>query len=216
MTHFFNRFGLFCLLTLPLLSHASGSVQAQSTVAKAMQESLDIINTPQLSSAAKRQQLWPVITRYFDFDSIATLTLGKFSATASTPLGQYSDRRFTPVQQREFTRLFTTHLGNIYLDKLNDDSRFTVAILQSMPLKAVKDMPRARVNTQINAKTNIDYSLRYKHKEWRIYDIRVEGRSLISSFRKEYNALLLKQTPAQLLKQLREKNVAHEQNRTVQ
>ena len=216
MMHLIRFLGLTCLLIFPLASHAGNAAQAQVMVENAMQESLAIINNPNIDKTTKRKQLWPVVKRYFDFNLITSLTLGKFSAEARSPLGEYSDRRFTTAQQHEFTGLFTTHLGNIYLDKLNDDSRFTVRITQSAMLKPVKNMQRARVNTLINSKTSIDYSLRLKNNNWRVYDIRVEGRSLISSFRKEYNALLLKQSPAHLLSQLRDKNIAHEQARTTE
>jgi phospholipid transport system substrate-binding protein len=197
------------LFTTAINAHANNVDQATALIDNAMTESLNIINDPALTTEVKREQLWPIVTSYFDFTLISELTLGKFSANSKSQLGDYSDRRFTPKQQIEFTDAFTLHLGNLYLDRLNNDSKFSVLLTKSSAMKPIRQMQRARVNSLINKKTAIDYSLRFKDDEWRIYDVKVEGRSLISSFRKEYSALLLKNTPDELLALLNEKNLAH-------
>lgn len=202
----------FLLFTTAVNAHADNVSQATALIDNAMTKSLNIINDPALTTAVKREQLWPIVTSYFDFTLISELTLGKFSAGATSPLGDYSDRRFTPEQQALFTDAFTIHLGNLYLDRLNNDSKFSVLLTKSSAMKPIRTMQRARVNSLINNKTAIDYSLRLKNDEWRIYDVKVEGRSLISSFRKEYSALLLKKTPDELLALLNDKNLAHADN----
>jgi len=210
-----------CISTLLLFATAVNANthninQATALIDSAMKESLSIINDPALTTEIKREKLWPIVTSYFDFTLISELTLGKFSADATSPLGDYSDRRFTAKQQAEFTDAFTIHLGNLYLDRLNNDSQFSVLLTQSSAMKPIRKMQRARVNSLINKKTAIDYSLRLKNDEWRIYDVKVEGRSLISSFRKEYSAILLKKTPDELLVLLNEKNLAHTDNNAEQ
>lgn len=200
------------LFTSAANAHTDDIHQATALIDNAMKESLSIINDQALTTEVKREQLWPIVTSYFDFTLISELTLGKFSSTSKSALGDYSDRRFTTKQQAAFTDAFTIHLGNLYLDRLNNDSKFSVLLTQSSPMKPIRDMQRARVNSLINNKTAIDYSLRLKDDEWRIYDVKVEGRSLISSFRKEYTALLLKKTPDELLTLLNNKNLAHSEN----
>lgn len=197
------------LFTSTVRAHVEDISQATALIDGAMQKSLTIINDPSLTTEVKRKKLWPILTTYFDFTLISELTLGKFAADSTRPLGDYSDRRFTESQQEQFTDAFTIHLGNLYLDRLNNDSKFTVSLTDSSAMKPTRNMQRARVNSLINSKTAIDYSLRFKNHEWRIYDIKVEGRSLVNSFRKEYSALLLKKTPDELLTLLNEKNLAH-------
>lgn len=209
-----KNFMTLCISTMLLFTttaYASNNDvdKAATLIDNAMQASLTIINDPALDADVKRKKLWPIVMTYFDFTLISELTLGKFSASSTSDLGDYSDRRFSSEQQTDFTNAFTIHLGNLYLDRLNSDSRFSVSLTQSSPLKPIKNMQRARVKSLINNKTAIDYSLRFKNNEWRIYDVKVEGRSLISSFRKEYSALLLKNTPDELLTLLNDKNLAH-------
>jgi len=204
------------LFTTAVNANVGNISQATALIDNVMQKSLTIINDPNLTTEVKREKLWPIVTTYFDFTLISELTLGKFAAKSTSKLGDYSDRRFTSKQQAEFTDAFTLHLGNLYLDRLNNDSHFSVSLTQSSALKPIRTMQRARVNSLINNKTAIDYSLRLKNQEWRIYDIKVEGRSLISSFRKEYAALLLKNTPEELLTLLNDKNLAHSENNAAQ
>jgi len=214
MTVSITRFIRLCITSLLLLSatvnaNSNNINQATVLIDNAMKESLSIINDPQLTTPIKREKLWPIVTSYFDFTLISELTLGKFSSTSKSALGDYSDRRFTVKQQAAFTDAFTIHLGNLYLDRLNNDSQFSVSLTQTSAMKPIRKMQRARVNSLINNKTAIDYSLRFKNDEWRIYDVKVEGRSLVNSFRKEYSALLLKNSPDELLTLLNDKNLAH-------
>ncbi|MDX2319335.1 MAG: ABC transporter substrate-binding protein [Moritella sp.] len=202
----------FLLFSATVNANANNINQATALIDHAMQQSLSIINDPQLTTQVKRDQLWPIVTTYFDFTLISELTLGKFAASSNSPLGDYSDHRFNTQQQAAFTDAFTIHLGNLYLDRLNNDSQFSVLLTKSSAMKPIRKMQRARVNSLINKKTAIDYSLRLKDDEWRIYDVKVEGRSLVSSFRKEYSALLLKNTPDELLILLNDKNRAHAEN----
>ncbi len=203
---------LFLILTSTMMMSllfpvSANNISGADTLIKdAMAESLAIINNTEITSTKKREQLWPVVTASFDFDLIAELTLGKFSATSKSRLNGYSDRRFSAEQQQTFSALFKKHLGNLYLDKLTDDIQdLEVDIIPARAMKPQKGMLRARVNTIINNKTAIDYSLRLRNNQWQVYDVRVEGRSLVASFRKEYNALLLKQTPAELISILKKK-----------
>ncbi len=104
MRHFIFLLLASCMMFSTSVTASTGTVaQAKTQVESAMVESLAIINNQQLSQASKREQLWPIVTAYFDFDLIAELTLGKFSATSSSPLGSYSNRRFATEQQKLFT-----------------------------------------------------------------------------------------------------------------
>lgn len=203
---------LFLILTSVMLvsfftpARANSISGAETLIKDAMAKSLAIINNQAMTPVKKRERLWPVVSASFDFDLIAELTLGKFSANSKSQLNSYSDRRFTQQQQQTFSALFKDHLGNLYLDKLTDDIQdLKVDINPARAMKPQKGMQRARINTIINDKTSIDYSLRLRNNEWQVYDVRVEGRSLVASFRKEYNALLLKQTPEELISILKKK-----------
>lgn len=184
---------------------------AETLIKEAMAEAISIINNQETPLGEKRKKLWKVALRSFDFEIIAQFTLGKFSATSKADLGAYSNRRFSPKEQKEFTEVFKDHLGNIYLDRLESDTvNIQIQIMPLEPLKPRKGMPRARINTLLNEITPIDYMLFKQNSQWRIYDVKVEGRSLVASFRKEYKTFLMQKTPAQLISMLKEKNRRHD------
>jgi len=192
------------------------AVESKAFIETMMMKSLAVVNNEEYDTVYKRDQLRELVNIYFDFDLISELTLSKFSYTSKKKLGRYSSHRFNEEQQTEFSGLFQTHLTNLYLDRLNDSVRLAVDVNSASALKPKKDLQRARVKTIINNLTAIDYSVgkrsatAEKISEWKIYDVRVEGRSLVASFRKEYNTLLIKKTPEQLLALLRDKNATHQ------
>lgn len=185
------------------------AIQSKVFIEGMMTKSLNIVNNETFDTDYKRDKLREMVDAYFNFELIGELTLSKFSSTSKKALGRYSKHRFTPQQQTEFTRLFQTHLTNLYLDRLSDTTRLEAAVTGSTSLKPKKNLQRARVTSIINNITAIDYSLSMQEERWSIYDVRVEGRSLVTSFRKEYNSLLIKNSPDELLQLLREKNAAH-------
>ena len=54
-------------------------------------------------------------------------------------------------------------------------------------------------------KMPVDYSLKKKGDQWRVYDVKVEGVSLIKNYRTQFNDILRKEKPEQLIERLNEK-----------
>jgi phospholipid transport system substrate-binding protein len=64
------------------------------------------------------------------------------------------------------------------------------------------------VNTHIvwnDKDVPLDYMLRFKNNEWRVYDVIVEGVSLIKNYRSQFSSILSKNPPSVLLDQVRKK-----------
>ena len=77
--------------------------------------------------------------------------------------------------------------------------------------------PLAIVKTVIVSDQNaipVDYSLKKQGDQWRVYDVKVEGVSLIKNYRTQFNDILRKEKPAQLIERLKEK--VAEQNAAAQ
>jgi len=55
---------------------------------------------------AQKEKLWELIRKVFDFEGITVLAVGQ------------NWKRFSPEQKKVFTDLFTTRLGNSYLNKI--------------------------------------------------------------------------------------------------
>ncbi len=204
--------GLVLIMTFSAVPAFSGDEADVDTMIKtSMNEVLAIAKKPGMGNDDKRKELWKIVMRTFDFAKITEFTLGQFSYTSSAALGEYEDRRFTKEEQDEFKDVFTRHLGNTYLDRM--DFKNVDVIIDLKPaeiLETKKGIKRAQVKTMINKKTPIDYILLNEGSGWKIYDVKVEGRSLVSAFRTEYKAILLKNKPKVLTQMLKDKIKQHD------
>ncbi len=198
------------MITAPLL-FADDISDVDSIIQTSMKDVLKVVKEPSASDKEKRTKLWKIVQRTFDFEKITEFALGKFSATSKSKLGEYEDRRFSPEQHAEFETLFTQHLGNTYLDRLEfDGTDVKITVSTAVMMKPKKGMNRAKINTIINDKILIDYLMLKRNNMWRVYDLKVEGRSLVSAFRKEYKSVLLKNKPDYLMDLIKGKIKEHE------
>lgn len=190
---------------------ADDKADVDTMIKTSMNDVLTIARKPSMNNDEKRKELWKIVLRTFDFSKITEFTLGQFSYNNSSDLGEYTDRRFTKAEQDEFRDVFTRHLGNTYLDRMDFNNVDVIIDLKPAEiLEAKKGVKRAQVQTMINKKTPIDYILLNEGKDWKIYDVKVEGRSLVSAFRTEYKAILLKNKPKVLTQMLKDKIKAHD------
>jgi phospholipid transport system substrate-binding protein len=193
------------------MAYADDAADVDKLIKKSMDDVLGIAKRSDINVEQKRKELWQVVLRTFDFDKVTEFTLGKFSCDSKTNLGEYSDRRFTKEQQSEFRDVFTKHLSNTYLDSMDlDKVDVRVDLKPAELLETKKGVKRAQVKTIINKKTPIDYIFLNDGKGWKVYDVKVEGRSLVSAFRTEYNNILVKDKPAVLIKMLKDKVAEHD------
>jgi phospholipid transport system substrate-binding protein len=111
----------------------------------------------------------------------------------------------SPLQQEEFVQLFTEMLEHMYLTNI-----------ASVPLAAVKfegeliSGDYARVSSRIAGRrgdTSVEYRLMDHGGQWTVYDIAVEGVSLVSSYRSQFNSILRNSSFAALLERLRSRDV---------
>jgi phospholipid transport system substrate-binding protein len=195
------------LLCAYVPAFADDASDVDKMIKSSMDEVLSISKRKDIKNVQKRNELWKVVTRTFDFNAITELALGQFSSDSKADLGQYADRRFTKDQQNEFRELFTRHLSNTYLDRMDlDNLNVKIDLKPSEILEPKKGIKRAQVATIINNKTPIDYVLMNDGKnDWKVYDVKVEGRSLVSAFRSEYKNILIKNKPTVLIQMLKDK-----------
>jgi len=123
-------------------------------------------------------------------------------------------KKATTQQKEEFVELFTSLLIRFYSKafieylKKNDIEKGMISYL---PFRAKSGSKYAKVKTEIKVnpdtpKVQVNYSLyKGKSKGWKIYDINVEGISLVSSYRSSFNSIIKKETMDGLLKHLHKK-----------
>ncbi len=114
-------------------------------------------------------------------------------------------KRFTPPEQAEFSKAFAELLGESYLKKIQDGYRDEkVELTNTQMLDERKAMIKSRIVRQAGD-VAVDYSLWDRGAGWRIYDVNVEGVSLVKNYRDQFGSILMKETPAQLIERVKQK-----------
>jgi phospholipid transport system substrate-binding protein len=74
-------------------------------------------------------------------------------------------------------------------------------------VKETIDRDQAAVPTEIvnerDAPVTVEYRLLHKDGDWKVYDIVIEGVSLVNNYRTQFNTIITKDSYAGLVKQMR-------------
>lgn len=199
-----SKSGLRVVLLIALTLLCSGLLPAasQATLGKptdalrlTLDKVFDVLKDPALSGEANREtqiaMLREVMLGYFDMEELSRRTLA-----VHWP-------KFSPEQRKEFQALFSKLLENTYVDRIRGYTDETVTYGEE-----VIEADRAVVKTKLNHKGRqipMDYALHVKDGQWRVFDVQVEGVSLVRNYRSQFQDILSKDGPEQLLVKLRER-----------
>ena len=142
---------------------------------------------------AKIEKIRSIINDIFDYTELSRRTLGRDWA------------KFNPTQQQEFIRLFSDLLEKTYADRLLAYSNEKVVFDKENMLNEGQAEVFSNVFTADGKKIPLDYRLILKDGQWRVYDVIIEGISLIRNYRDQFRDILAKNPPEQVLKVLRDK-----------
>ncbi len=123
--------------------------------------------------------------------------------TARRALGPHWNAR-TPEEQKEFVALFGDLLDRAYWSKVEqyqgEKVRYTNEILNGdqATVKTTLVTPRG---TSIP----VDYRMHLTNGRWLIYDVTIEGVSLVSSYRTQFNRIVQTESYPALMQKLRAK-----------
>jgi phospholipid transport system substrate-binding protein len=124
-----------------------------------------------------------------------------YSDTARRALGTHWNQR-SPQEREEFTRLFADLLDRAYISKID--------LYQGEKVKYVGESlegDEALVKTMINTKSGtdmpVDYRMHMKDGAWRVYDVIIEGVSLVSNYRTQFNKIVQTESYDSLVQKLK-------------
>lgn len=149
-------------------------------VKKTSEEVLEIVKSDKDIQAGDQQKIFALaeakILPNFDFDRVSRLVLGRNWANASKE------------QQVQFQKEFRTLLLRTYASAL---SKYQNQTIQYLPYRSQPDATRATIKTQIlqpgGQPIGIDYTLEKGANGWKVFDIVIEGVSLVTNYRSQFN-----------------------------
>ncbi len=175
---------------------ASG-VEAPTVVVKnTIDEVIQLVTDETLKipdqASHRRELLEKTIGKNFDFEEMAKRSLAV----------HWKNRNAR--EHHEFVILFRALLSKTYAGKIEDYSGETIDYLK----ERVKD-GYAEVQTKVlsvQTENSLDYRLILKGSTWRVYDVVINGVSLVKNYRSQFNRIIHRSSYEDLVTTLREKS----------
>ena len=173
--------------------------QPKDYVSQRMDAFAKLLKDPAYKNPATEKEhekkIWDLIYETFDFIAVSQRALG------------HNWKKFNPEQRKNFSGAFAELLSVTYLNKIREnynDEKFDVTEQELM-----RDGKRAQVKCEIKRAAGqpvkLSYMLYLSSKGWRVYDVNVEGISLVKNYRAQFAKLLLKESPDTLIDRVKEK-----------
>ncbi|NLW36205.1 MAG: ABC transporter substrate-binding protein [Syntrophorhabdus aromaticivorans] len=140
----------------------------------------------------KREKVRIASQKLFDFVELSKRTLG------------INWNKLTVEQRKEFVRLYTDLLEDAYIDKITAYSDEKVTFTKEIRLSEKTVEVWSTVTTK-TADVPINYRAIKTDASWKVYDVVIEGVSLISNYRTQFREILANKPPASLLEIMRTK-----------
>jgi len=176
---------------MTLASSAFAVNNATDSVRMSVESIIGILKDAGLDQSAKREKIRAAIAERFDFRAMSQRTLAT------------NWRKASKEEQQQFVELFTKLIQNTYIGRVE---AYTNEEVQYPGEKVTKD--RAVVDTLIVTSSKeipVTYKLYLKDDRWLVYDVYIEGVSLISNYRNSYHEIVKRDGFAGLLSQMDEK-----------
>ena len=179
------------------ITGAASAVEPMDAFKEHMEKIMKLLADPQYKEThtenLQRQEITAITSRLFDYTEMAKRALAR------------NWRIFTPAERQEFRNLFADLLEDTYYSKVYGEyTNETVTYLKQQKISEVK----ARVETEIHRETvdvPVKYSMKLSKGVWRVYDVNIEGVSLIKNYRSQFAKILNKNKPEHLIQRLKDK-----------
>ena len=165
---------------------------------KQVDEVLRVLEDPELKGKAseRRDAIRRIVGEVFDYNEMARRTLGT----------HWNAR--TPEERREFVGLFADLLDRAYFSKID--------LYQGEKVRygtETVDGDQATVRTAIIGKDGkeipVDYRMHQTSGRWTVYDVNIQGVSLVANYRTQFNRVVTTESYESLLQRLRDNKDAN-------
>jgi phospholipid transport system substrate-binding protein len=184
---------LAAMLVIPLAGYAAAPME---TVKTGVDKVLATLTDPGFKAKPKDQQvaqLTEAINTIFDFEELSKRTLGR------------GWKNMNDAQQKEFVQLFTELLQGVYADRLLAYSDQKIIFDKEDTLKKGTAEVQSYLQSSDGKKIPLFYRLTDKSGSWKVYDVIIEGVSMVNNYRSQFREILAKDSPEKLLEILRNK-----------
>lgn len=167
-----------------------------ATVQTNVNKVLEVLRDPSLKSDAaketKKEKLRSIYASMFDEVELSKRTLAR------------NWNKLNTAQRREFVQLYQQVLEKAYVDKILAYTNEKITYERETKLAENQVEVQTLIITSSN-KIPISYRVILNGGTWKVYDVIIENVSLVQNYRTQFNNILVKNSPEQLLETLRNK-----------
>ena len=185
---------LYAVLSLLILSQtviADNKNAAEELLKNKLDAVIAVLQKKDLEQQVIKNEIIEIVEPIFDFSLMAKLTLG---------------RKYWPgipkEKKKRFTELFIKRLKGFYLDKITLYTDETIVYKTPIQVKRKIQIPTELISKA--DKISILYKLYKSKHNWKIYDIEVQGVSVVSTYRSQFYQVLSSGTIDDLLLKMEE------------
>jgi len=195
MKRFFLAFACVCSLLLAQNADAASPADAKTYINKLGNNALSIISNAKLNKAQKQDKLNVLFSESVDIPWVARFVMGRFWRQATETQKTAYVREYRKFLIKHYTSRFADYTGGSFTItgvKDDGDNEFTV----NMQLLGDKKNSEPVL---------VDYRVRADGSAFKIFDVNVEGVSLITTQREEFSSVISQHSIDYLIAQLQNK-----------
>ncbi len=191
-------------VVMVILLAVSFLTQAQSSPVPMLQATSDQILSTLKQNKAKLHQDRTIVFRAVEQYMVPRVDVDGMSRSV---LGRQAWTKATAAERAEFKQVFTQLVIRTYATPL---AEYTNETVQFLPVRGSLEGQFVRVNSMIirpnGRNIPLSYSLVSHDGQWKIYDLSVEGVSLLQSFRSQFAQVLQNSTMQILIEEMKQRS----------
>lgn len=187
---------ILLVLTTSIFMASVAWASPTDDVKKTVDEVVRIVSNKEMkkNETKRRQALKKTISTIFDYPEMAKRSLGK----------HWNDRK--PQEKKQFTELFATLLEDSYAGKIESYNNEKIVYIKEFQEDDDHAVVKSKVVTAARDEFSLDYHLFKQNGKWMVYDVVIEGVSLVSNYRSQFNKIITANGYEKLVKKLQSKN----------
>jgi len=187
------------LLSVCLMGQAVAEIDPQSLVKQTSEKILSQLKAEQALLNEEPGRIYELVDEvllpHFDFEYMSQMVLAKYW------------RRASQEERVAFTAEFRNLLVRTYAKSLN---QYVDQEILFLPFRAGRDEKQATVKTEVEQPGSfpipIDYRLHYKNESWLLFDVLIDGVSLVTNYRSSFAKAIRQEGIQSLIDSLAKKN----------
>ena len=185
--------GVFCSYTHGAVASASPTDKVRKAAEEITVVLDEYVKNPQGKREETLNKMMLIADQHFDWAEMAKRSLGRFW------------KQRTPDEQKKFIGLFRDLIKNAYIGKIEGYAGEKV-VFEGETIEDNYSLVKSKIITPAKGtEIPVNYRLQNNGSNWMVYDVVIEGVSLVNNYRGQFNSILQGSSYDELVKRIEDK-----------